>query len=73
MVVYFRKIVERVERHRKLVAMQVAIADYEAENGEITEEELMARRQADREASIKVRGRVPDELQEYARRLREEP
>jgi hypothetical protein len=31
MVVYFRKIVERVERHRKLAVLQAVIADYGAE------------------------------------------
>jgi hypothetical protein len=46
--------VERFERRRKLAAMQSAVADYEAEHGEITEADLAERVRADRETSIKV-------------------
>ena len=45
----------RTERDRRLRAMDEAIASYEAEFGEITEEEMEARRRADREAAMVVR------------------
>ncbi len=48
-------LVARVERDRRLRAMDEAIASYEAEFGEITDEQLEARRRADREAAIVVR------------------
>jgi hypothetical protein len=53
----------RAHRDRKLQAMAEAVADYEAEFGEITDEQLEARRRADREAAIVVRpkrGRQPN-------------
>jgi hypothetical protein len=62
----------RAERDRKLAALSDAIADYEAEYGEITEAEIAAQRRADRAAAIVVRGRVPDELGELDRRNRGE-
>jgi len=48
---------ERAARDRKLQALSAAIVDYEAQFGEITSEEIAARRRADREASTVVRGR----------------
>lgn len=63
---------ERAERDRKLAALNDAIADYEAQYGEITEAEITAQHRADREAAIVVRGRVPDEFRELDRRNRGE-
>lgn len=63
---------ERAERDSKLAAMAEAVADYEAEYGEITEAEIVAQHRADREAAIVVRGRVPDELLDLDRRNRGE-
>jgi ribonuclease HII len=48
---------EKVRRDRKLEYLQAAIADYEAEFGEITAEEIAAQRRADREGAVVVRGR----------------
>lgn len=49
---------EKVHRDRQLEHLHAAIADYEAEFGEITTEELVAGRRADREDAVVVRGRV---------------
>ncbi|MGH9024035.1 MAG: hypothetical protein ACRDV9_13220 [Acidimicrobiia bacterium] len=48
---------ERAVRDRKLQSLSAAIADYEAEFGEITAEEIAAQRRADRETAVVVRGR----------------
>jgi len=50
---------EKVDRDRKLAHLGAAIADYEAEFGEITAEELVAQGRADREDAVVVRGRRP--------------
>ncbi len=50
-------LVERAVRDRKLQSLATAIADYEAEFGEITTEEISAQRRADRETATVVRGR----------------
>ncbi|MCL2584578.1 MAG: hypothetical protein FWE35_19205 [Streptosporangiales bacterium] len=61
---------ERAERERRLAALNDAIADYEAEHGEITDAEIAAQHRTDREAAIVVRGRVPDEFRDLDRRNR---
>src|SRR4051812_40107301 len=48
---------ERIERDRLLANMAEAIAEYEAEHGAITEEEVAAQRRADRRDAVVVRGR----------------
>jgi ribonuclease HII len=48
---------DKVRRDRKLEDLQAAIADYEAEFGEITAEDIAAQRRADREDAVVVRGR----------------
>lgn len=48
---------EKADRDHKLQSLLAAIADYEAEFGEITPEEIVAQRRADREAAVVVRGR----------------
>jgi hypothetical protein len=48
---------EKAERDRKLQHLGAAIADYEAEFGEITAGEITAQRRADREDAVVVRGR----------------
>ena len=48
---------EKVHRDQRLAHLQAAIADYEAEFGEITAEEIAAQRRADREDALVVRGR----------------
>jgi glycerol dehydrogenase-like iron-containing ADH family enzyme len=48
---------EKAERDRKLQALGAAIADYEAEFGQITAEEMETQRRADREHAVVVRGR----------------
>jgi hypothetical protein len=50
-------LVERAARDRRLEALAGAIADYEAEFGEITAEEMAAVQRADRETAVVVRGR----------------
>jgi hypothetical protein len=50
-------LVDRAERDRKLEALAVAIADYEADFGHITEAEMAAVARVDREAALVVRGR----------------
>jgi glycerol dehydrogenase-like iron-containing ADH family enzyme len=47
---------EKARRDEQLTQLHKAIADYEAECGEITAEELQAQRRADREAAVVVRG-----------------
>ena len=47
---------ERAVRDVKLRSLSAAIADYEAEFGEITAEEIAAQRRADRAAATVVRG-----------------
>jgi len=50
---------DKVDKDRRAAHLRVAIADYEAEFGEITAEEMAAQRRADREAAVVVRGRGP--------------
>ena len=48
---------DRLQRDRKLESLRTAIADYEAEYGEITAAEIATVRRADREDAVVVRGR----------------
>lgn len=48
---------EKVQRDRALERLRAAIADYEAEFGEISTGEMAAQRRADRENAVVVRGR----------------
>lgn len=50
---------EKAQRDRQLVHLRDAVAAYEAEFGEITAEEVVAQRRADREGAVVVRGRRP--------------
>ncbi len=50
---------EKARRDQQLEHLRAAIADYEAEFGEITAEEMAAQRRADREDALIVRGRRP--------------
>jgi Arc/MetJ-type ribon-helix-helix transcriptional regulator len=50
---------DRAARDRRLRALSEAVADYEAEFGTISEHELAAVREADRQGSCIVRGRLP--------------
>ncbi len=47
----------KAAQDKKLRALASAVADYESEFGEITDEELASQRRADREAAVVVRGR----------------
>ncbi|MDR1442523.1 MAG: hypothetical protein LBJ02_09105 [Bifidobacteriaceae bacterium] len=47
---------EKASRDRRLRLLRQALASYEAEYGEITEEEMGEQARADREAAITVRG-----------------
>ena len=47
---------DRALKDRRLAALAVAVADYEAEFGEITDEELAFQRRLDRERAMVVRG-----------------
>jgi glycerol dehydrogenase-like iron-containing ADH family enzyme len=51
----------RAAQDRRLRALAAAVADYESQFGEITEQEIAAQRRADREAAVVVRGRRPGE------------
>lgn len=46
---------ERAEKESKLAALRAAIADYEAEHGAFTDEEIEAAERAAREAAARVR------------------
>ena len=48
---------DRARRDEQLVRLQDAIADHEAEFGEITADEIAIQRRADREDAVVVRGR----------------
>jgi hypothetical protein len=48
---------DRAARDRRLQALAEAVAAYETEFGEISDEELAAQARADRETAIVVRGR----------------
>jgi hypothetical protein len=50
-------LIEKAARERRTAALRAAIADYEAEYGEITDEEIAVQRRADRANAIVVRGR----------------
>ncbi len=47
---------EKVRQDQKLQHLRAAILEYEAEFGEITDDELVAQRRADREDAVVVRG-----------------
>ncbi len=47
---------EKVDRDRKLASLAAVIADFEAEHGEITNDEIAAQRRADRSVATVVRG-----------------
>ncbi len=47
---------EKIDRDRKLEHLAAAIADFEAEHGSITEEEIAAQLRADRTKATVVRG-----------------
>ncbi len=48
---------EQVRRDQRLEDLRAAIADYEAEFGEITGKEMVAQQRKDREEAVVVRGR----------------
>ena len=48
---------EKIRRDRRLALLAAAVADYEAEFGEISAEEIVAQRRADRQDARVVRGR----------------
>jgi hypothetical protein len=48
---------ERVEHERRLAALADAVAEYEAEHGAFTEEELAEQAREDRDAAAAVRAR----------------
>jgi hypothetical protein len=50
-------LIDRAARDRRLEALAGATADYEAEFGEITDEEMAAVQRSDREKAVVVRGR----------------
>jgi len=50
---------EKVDRDRKLALLGAAIAGYEADFGEITDEEMVAQGRADRESAVVVRSSRP--------------
>ena len=52
-----RAMADRVQRDEQLAHLQSAIANYEAEFGEITADEMVAQRRADRTDARVVRGR----------------
>jgi hypothetical protein len=49
---------EKARRDQQLAQLRQAIADYEAEFGEITAEEMASQQRADREDAIVIRGRA---------------
>ena len=53
-----RALAERVEKERRHSAMAEAIADYEAEFGEITDAEIVEHARADRSSAVVVRGKA---------------
>lgn len=52
-------LIEKAARDRRQAMLRRALAEYEAEHGEITEEEIAAQRRADGADAIVVRGRKP--------------
>src|SRR5437870_5353726 len=50
---------EKMLRDQRLEQLRIAIADYEAEFGEITTAEMAAQQRADREDAVVVRGSRP--------------
>lgn len=49
-------IMEKADRDRKLARLRAAVAEYEAEFGEISAEEMAAQARADRGQAVVVRG-----------------
>lgn len=52
---------EKVLHDQRRAALRAAIADYEAEFGEITEEEMAAQQRRDRENAVVIAGRSAEE------------
>jgi hypothetical protein len=50
---------EKLHRDHKLGRLRAAIADYEAEFGEISIDEILTQQRADREDAVVIRGRRP--------------
>jgi Arc/MetJ-type ribon-helix-helix transcriptional regulator len=50
---------DKIRRDRKLALLAAAVADYEQEFGEISPEEIVAQRRADRRDATVVRGPRP--------------
>lgn len=48
---------DKIRRDRKLALLAAAVADYEQEFGEISDEEIVTQRRADRRDAAVVRGR----------------
>ncbi len=48
---------DKIRRDRRLALLVAALADYEYEFGEITAEEIVVQRRADRQGATVVRGR----------------
>jgi hypothetical protein len=48
---------DKIRTDRQIEHLRAAVADYEAEFGEISAEEIVAQRRADREDAVVVRGR----------------
>ena len=61
---------EKLEHRRKLLALAEAIADFEAEFGEITREEIDAQLRADEQNAIKVRASPRSRAERAARRAK---
>ncbi len=57
-----RAIAAKSEHRQRLAAMAEALADYEAEYGEISEEEIAEQRRQDLRAAAAVRARVTARL-----------
>lgn len=49
-------LVDRAQRDLRLARLGAAIADYEAEFGEISADEIAQQRRADRQAAVAIRG-----------------
>jgi hypothetical protein len=60
----------RAIQDRRLEALSEAIADYEAEHGEITADEMAAQERRDRETAVVVRGRARQASRPSSRRGR---
>jgi glycerol dehydrogenase-like iron-containing ADH family enzyme len=63
----------KAAQDRKLRALAAAVADYESQFGEITDEEIASQRRADREAAVVIRGRSGDGSRASSRRSTKRP